>query len=347
LIHPLPKSSFNSTFNCFGDNTEINNTSTITSGSIDLNQWSVDGNNFNTKNVTYKFPDVNTYSVELITTSNEGCKDTLIQDVIINPLPELLISLDSDTGCIPFDIQVVNNSTIQSGSISEYLYNWGDGNSSVGSNPGFTYTSPGKYSVSIRGTSDKGCVDSVMLSDSVVVFDNPKADFYYTPEDPSTLKNVITLVDSSSKDAIDWIWTVSDGGSYSGSSAQHTFIDSGNYIVTLRIINNNGCFDEETKVIYVNADLFIHIPNGFSPNGDGINDTYGLAGMTQGVFQMEMDIYNQWGEKVFHSENVNDRWDGTYQGEPAQQGVYLFRVKYTNPKQTKWYYNNGEIHLMR
>ena len=347
LIHPLPKSSFNSTFNCFGDNTEINNTSTITSGSIDLNQWSVDGNNFNTKNVTYKFPDVNTYSVELITTSNEGCKDTLIQDVIINPLPELLISLDSDTGCIPFDIQVVNNSTIQSGSISEYRYNWGDGNSSVGSNPGFTYTSPGKYSVSIRGTSDKGCVDSVMLSDSVVVFDNPKADFYYTPEDPSTLKNVITLVDSSSKDAIDWIWTVSDGGSYSGSSAQHTFIDSGNYIVTLRIINNNGCFDEETKIIYVNADLFIHIPNGFSPNGDGINDTYGLAGMTQGVFQMEMDIYNQWGEKVFHSENVNDRWDGTYQGEPAQQGVYLFRVKYTNPKQTKWYYNNGEIHLMR
>ena len=347
LIHPLPKNSFNSTLNCFGDNTEINNTSTISSGSIDQNQWTVDGNNFNAKDITYKFPDVDTYSVELITTSNEGCKDTLIQDLIINPLPKLLISLDKDTGCIPFEILVVNNSTIQSGSISEYRYDWGDGNSGTGSNPSFTYTNPGKYIISVRGTSDKGCTDSIRLSDSVIVFDNPKADFYYTPEEPSTLKNVITLIDSSSKDAIDWIWTVSDGGSYNGSSAQHTFKDSGTYLITLRIQNDNGCFDEETKVIYVNADLFIHIPNGFSPNGDGINDTYGLAGMTQGVFQMEMDIYNQWGEKVFHSNNVNDRWDGTYQGEPAQQGVYLFRVKYTNPKQTKWYYDNGEIHLLR
>tara|TARA_Y100000385_G_scaffold258770_1_gene286988 strand:+ start:199 stop:4344 length:4146 start_codon:yes stop_codon:yes gene_type:complete len=347
LIHPLPVNSFSSTLNCLGDNTEITNTSTISSGSIDLNQWSVDGNNFNSKNVIYKFPDVNTYPVELITISNEGCKDTLIQDVIINPLPELLISLNRDTGCVPFEIQVVNNSTIQSGSISEYRYDWGDGNSGTGSNPSFTYTNPGKYIISIRGTSDKGCTDSIRLSDSVIVFDNPKADFYYTPEEPSTLKNVITLIDSSSKDAIDWIYTVSDGGSYNGSSTQHTFKDSGTYLITLRIQNDNGCFDEETKVIYVNADLFIHIPNSFSPNGDGINDTYGLAGMTQGVFQMEMDIYNQWGEKVFHSNNVNDRWDGTYQGEPAQQGVYLFRVKYTNPKQTKWYYDNGEIHLLR
>jgi gliding motility-associated-like protein len=283
----------------------------------------------------------------LITTSNEGCKDTLVQDLIINPLPELLIFLDKDTGCIPFDIQVINNSTIQSGSISEYSYNWGDGNIGSGVNPNFTYSNPGKYSVSVRGISDKGCVDSIVLSDSVIVFDNPKADFYYTPEEPSTLKNVVTLVDSSSKDAIDWQWALSDGGSYSGSSTQHNFKDSGNYIVTLRIENDNGCFDEETKVIYVNADIFIHIPNSFTPNGDGINDTYGLAGMTQGVFKMEMDIYNQWGEKVFRSENVNDRWDGSYQGEPAQQGVYLFKVKYTNPKQTKWFYANGEIHLLR
>lgn len=347
LVHPLPNSSFTSTLNCIGDNTEINNTSTISTGTIDLNQWQIDGNTFNTKDVIYQFPDFGTYPIELITTSNEGCKDTLVQDLIIDPLPNISIALDRDTGCIPFDIKVVNNSSIPSGSISEYSFDWGDGNTSVGSNPNFTYANPGKYLITIKATSDKGCIDSLTLSDSVIVFDNPKADFNYSPEDPSTLKNVITLRDSSTNDAIEWAWTVSDGASYSGSSTQHTFSDSGSYVITLKIINDNGCFDEVSKVIYVNADIFIHIPNGFSPNGDGINDTYGLAGMIQGVFQMEMDIYNQWGEKVFRSENVNDRWDGTYRGEPAQQGVYFFKVKYTNPKQTKWFYNNGEIHLLR
>ena len=201
--------------------------------------------------------------------------------------------------------------------------------------------------ISITASSDKGCIDSITLSNPVIVYDNPTADFYYSPEDPSTLKNIITLRDSSSKDVINWNWTLSDGATYTGSSAQHTFNDSGSYVVTLRVINDNDCFDEVSKIIYVNADIFIHIPNSFSPNGDGINDTYGLAGMTQGVFKMEMDIYNQWGEKVFRSENVNTRWDGTYRDKPAQQGVYFFKVRYTNPKQTKWFYGNGEIHLLR
>ena len=69
--------------------------------------------------------------------------------------------------------------------------------------------------------------------------------------------------------------------------------------------------------------------------------------MIQGVYKMEMDIYNLWGEKIFHSNNVNDRWDGTFESKPVQQGVYFFKVKYTNPKQTRWFYNSGEIHLLR
>jgi gliding motility-associated-like protein len=117
--------------------------------------------------------------------------------------------------------------------------------------------------------------------------------------------------------------------------------------VTLYISNDNNCEDEISKIIYVNADLFVHIPNAFSPNGDGVNDTYGLSGLTQGVAQMTMDIYNRWGEKVFHSEDTNKTWDGQYKGAPAQQGVYLYVIRFTNPKQTQWYYYNGEIHLLR
>ena len=271
----------------------------------------------------------------------------MIQDITIDPLPILAISVAKDTGCVPFDISIINNSSIISGSIATYDYSWGDGNTGTGISPSHTYDLSGSYPIKVYATSDKGCKDSLLLADPVVVFDNPKADFNYDPKEPSTLKNIITLVDSSSLDAIQWLWSVSDGSSYIGSTTQHMFADSGYYNITLRIINDNGCFDEITKRIYVNADLFIHIPSSFSPNGDGINDTYGLAGMTQGVFKMQMDIYNRWGEKVFRSENVNDRWDGNFNGKPAPQGVYIFKVRYTNPKQSRWFFNTGEIHLLR
>jgi gliding motility-associated-like protein len=129
--------------------------------------------------------------------------------------------------------------------------------------------------------------------------------------------------------------------------AEHQFLDSGEYNVSLTVVNDKGCEDDISKLIYVNADLFVHIPNGFSPNGDGINDTYGLGGLTQGVFQLQLNIYNRWGQLIYRTSDVNDRWDGTYKGKPVPQGVYLYLVQYTNPKQTKWFYLNGEIHVLR
>lgn len=350
-VYPLPTSSFNASNTCFGSQTNLMNTSTISAGTITSNNWSLDGKTFISSDVIYNFPSVGSYAVELITMSDKGCKDTLLKDIEIDPLPVISLFTNSDTGCIPFSLSIINNSTISSGTIDTYNYDFGDGNSGSGLNPTYTYTSPGTYQIKISAISDQGCIDSIVRNELIVVFDNPIADFVYSPDEPSTLKNSIALKDSSSLDAIQWSWTVTDKSnnvfSYEGKTTEHTFADSGIYNISLRILNKEGCFDEITKTVYVSADIFIHIPNSFSPNDDGINDTYGLSGMIQGVYKMEMDIYNLWGEKIFHSNNVNDRWDGTFEGKPVQQGVYFFKVKYTNPKQTRWFYNSGEIHLLR
>jgi gliding motility-associated-like protein len=97
----------------------------------------------------------------------------------------------------------------------------------------------------------------------------------------------------------------------------------------------------------VNADLFVHIPNAFTPNGDPLNSHFGLSGITQGVAQFKMSIYNRWGQQVFYSDDVNIKWDGTFMGKPVEQGVYVYLLQYTNPKQTQWYYFNGEVNLLR
>lgn len=68
-----------------------------------------------------------------------------------------------------------------------------------------------------------------------------------------------------------------------------------------------------------------YIPTGFSPNGDGMNDIlYVLVG--KDVYEMRLDIYNRWGEKMFHSESMSYGWDGSYRGEAVDPGVYTYTL---------------------
>jgi len=86
----------------------------------------------------------------------------------------------------------------------------------------------------------------------------------------------------------------------------------------------------------------VYIPNSFTPNGDGINDTFGIKG--EGRFEFNLVIFNRWGEKIFESSNANNQWDGTYKNEPVQQGEYIFQLM-ANGKEYKG--QNGKVTLLR
>lgn len=68
----------------------------------------------------------------------------------------------------------------------------------------------------------------------------------------------------------------------------------------------------------------VYIPSSFTPNGDGVNDTFGIKG--EGKFSFRLLIFNRWGEKIFESNNPNNQWDGTYHNQPAQQGEYIYQL---------------------
>lgn len=87
----------------------------------------------------------------------------------------------------------------------------------------------------------------------------------------------------------------------------------------------------EVTEIFDICEALIFIPNAFSPNGDGSNDYFTTFG--QSVFDYQIDIWNRWGELVYHSEdvgeisNMNDGWDGRFQGEEQEIGTYVYRVR--------------------
>ena len=69
----------------------------------------------------------------------------------------------------------------------------------------------------------------------------------------------------------------------------------------------------------------LYFPNAFTPNGDGINDVFSYKSRL--IEQVEMHIYNRWGELLFWTNQLDVGWDGSYQGIVAPQGTYLYKVQ--------------------
>lgn len=82
----------------------------------------------------------------------------------------------------------------------------------------------------------------------------------------------------------------------------------------------------EVEVI---PEMTVYVPNTFTPNGDGLNDTFGIAG--EAISDFRMQIFNRWGQLIFETKNANERWDGTYEGEKVPQGVYVYKIIAKSP----------------
>ena len=90
--------------------------------------------------------------------------------------------------------------------------------------------------------------------------------------------------------------------------------------------------DEEEEQDSVKTDSIVgtsvlEMPNGFSPNGDGINDTYHAKSTSKNIVDFHAYIFNRWGQKLYEWRDITGEWDGTFKGNPVKDGVYFVLVK--------------------
>jgi gliding motility-associated-like protein len=97
---------------------------------------------------------------------------------------------------------------------------------------------------------------------------------------------------------------------------------------TVTGIDDNGCKSTATTTVIAEDCSTFYIPNAFSPNGDGVNDVYNPLGDFAAIDEYELIIYDRWGRVVFHTQDPNEGWNGTIDGEPAKHGVYIYQVHY-------------------
>ena len=109
--------------------------------------------------------------------------------------------------------------------------------------------------------------------------------------------------------------------------------------------NQNEQITSTSNIVIVEKPYAIYAPNAFSPDGDGLNDVFNVTG--QGIIDFEMEIFNRWGQMVFKSYTVEDKWDGTFRGKDLPTGTYVYKIKIISYGENQKTVKSGTISLVR
>ena len=203
--------------------------------------------------------------------------------------------------------------SVVSGGLGSVSYLW-NGN---GTDPTYTISPQSTVSVTLQVTDSCGISESTNATVSV---EELQASFTHQLVKHSTVQFTNTTVG-----ATDFSWDFGDGSGSIRESPLHEYAVEGTYPVTLTVTSSNGCLSTIEDTITVYPPLRVYIPNAFTPNGDGLNDVFGIEG--EGYLYYDLEIYDRWGNRMRHGRfKDNTAWDGTYNGKLVPSGAYVYHV---------------------
>lgn len=307
--------------------------------------WNPGGNGSSSYNPS---PNVTTSYTVTITDANGCTVVSPAMTITVNALPTVLFTGTNLAGCDPLTASFIDQSTSTSGTIASWIWDFGNGNSSLSQNPTFTFNA-GSYDVTLTVTTSFGCTSTLTINDFVNVYAVPVADFTADPWRTTVLTPQISFHDKSTN-ATTWYWNFGDHQNSTGTSTLenpfYTYSDPGIYTVTLWVTDGIGCNDSISKTIIIDPDFEFFIPNAFSPNNDGIDEIF--SGKGDNVYSYEMRIFNRWGENIFTTTDLNNGWNGKLYGTgtDVKQDTYIYSIHITDIYGNQHNYD-GKVSLIR
>lgn len=264
-----------------------------------------------------------TYTFEV--TDANGCTST-INETIIEPA-ELTVTLGADFAvCEGTEVTI---SAEVNGGTGNYNYSWNVGGSTTST---VTQTPASSTTYTVDVTDANGC--SANASQSVNVLPLPVAlgdNAISTGYPPLTV-----TFNNLSSNATSYVWEFGNGSSMNAgdlSDVSSIYGNPGTYTVILTA-SNGLCDSTWTTEIIVNPyqPVEYEVPNVFTPNGDNENDLYYID--LKNARTIEVVIVNRWGNTMFEASSkdasvMNPAWDGTVNGNNADEGVYFIKYKIT------------------
>ena len=286
------------------------------------------------------------FTVE-ITNNTLGCM--LTEEVLVSASDFDYTISQEQTICLGENttLTITNNDT----TVLDYLWSPAECIVDGGDGPSPTVTTPETkwFYVDILNT-DYGCItqDSVLVN--VSWFDPDELEVFASPDTIYANSGEFFELWTNQADDLDYMW--SGEGIVNNTlpviQAAPTTEGEFNYCVTVTNADQcvlEGCINNALTVLDPDCDMTdIYIPNAFSPNGDGENDE--LRVYSNFIMDMELVIYNRWGQEVFRSLDQDIAWDGRFENEVLAPDVFAYRLTVTCPP-NKSYETQGSITLVR
>ncbi|MDD3630554.1 MAG: PKD domain-containing protein [Bacteroidales bacterium] len=307
----------------------LGGTSVLTASGASTYSWSTGGS---TSSITVTPSVTTTYTVT--GSSGVGCSNTATVTVTVGSLPTINYTT-TQSHCGQSDGNIITNVT---SGIPPYVYQWSNGASS----PNLNNISAGNYNLTV--TDNNGCSSSISITLTEAPI--PQANFSPKPQ-ITTIDDPIIYFENYSTGASFYEWDFGDGSISTYYSPTHTYEYPGMYHVVLTVSDQYGCIDTVGANIIINDITNIFLPNAFTPNGNDLNELYNIMGTGIDPSTFEMRIYDRWGKQLFYTTDINQGWDGTYNGEPVPQGSYIIAIKYSNKNNGNKYYIVDNILIIK
>ncbi len=144
-------------------------------------------------------------------------------------------------------------------------------------------------------------------------------------------------------------WSFGDGGSANTNNPVYTYKNVNKqtvYTINYTVTDSFNCVSTMSKPITVYASCYLAVPSAFTPNGDGLNDfLYPLNAVK--AEQLQFQVFNRWGRKIFSTVNWKRGWDGKVEGVPQSMGTYVWTLTYTDRDSKKILHTKGTVVLIR
>ncbi|MDX1652541.1 MAG: PKD domain-containing protein [Brumimicrobium sp.] len=321
---PTANFTASSTSICVGDC--INLTDNSTGTNISSWDWTFNGatpatsTSQNPSNICYSV--AGTYDISLTVTNSNGT-DNATQSITVNTCPgnppTAAFSVDTTIICAGDCISFTDEST---GNPTTWYWTFDTGNPPVSTeqNPSqICFDSVGTFDVTLTVTNPGG---TDQITNSITVMPLPTVEGF-----GDTIIDIggAAVLNASYTDFGDFFWTPSEN---LDCDTCLTVIATP-YLTTVyypSLTALNGCTGRDTVYVVVNFEEIVEVPSAFSPNGDNFNDLLFVKGI--GITGIEFKIFNRYGQMVFETDDINEGWDGTFNGEPLNQGVFVYTLEF-------------------
>jgi gliding motility-associated-like protein len=321
------------------------------SSSADVVSWNWNfGDGSNTvavQNPSHTYSLAGNYSVTLIVTNNNGCKDTsLVDSLIVVEGPSGTFSvIQFPNKCF---IDVTFNATLNNTTYVNWVF--GDGGSATNINPvTYHYNTPGSYIPVMVIKDASGCKVDIPMNGTIDVPASNILPGFITDTNNVFPGTPISFTDQTTNSVpiAVWIWSFGDGDTLittSNSPIIHEYESVGTYTVIMTVTDQDGCVNSTSHTITI-VEGVTTPPNIFTPNGDGVNDAFFIK--NSGMKEHELSVFNRWGELLFYQKSAEIMWQGTtYSGLPVPSGTYYYILQ-SNSTSGNSYITKGYLTLIR